>query len=91
MGRKWQRAGLVAKRWRRDIAAMGLTRAEKRALRMAYEVSETTPGDSVIASQFFSRESTLKSLHDKGLLIWTAHRGGQYHLTLRAIQVASHL
>lgn len=72
--------------------AKGLSRAERRALRMACEVAAKSPhSDRPTASSYFSKESTLNSLRDKGLLIWSAHRGSTYHLTPTAILVARQL
>ena len=74
------------------LLAKGLSRAEKRALRLACELAAKGPHpDRPTASSYFSKESTLSSLRDKGLLIWSAHRGSTYHLTPTAVLVGQHL
>lgn len=69
-----------------------LSRAEKRALRLAYGIGRTMPEfPSITASQRLSREPTLERLRTKGLLIRSSHRGFTYHLTERAIEIGREL
>ena len=69
---------------------MTLTRAERRALRLAHEIGQHMPQqDRLTAVMHASKESTFESLRAKGLLVWSAHRGGTYHLTPEAMQIAA--
>lgn len=63
-----------------------LSTAEKRCLRLSFDVSKQMPcyPESINASFQFSRPETIESLHDKGYLLWSSHRGSTYHFTEKA-------
>lgn len=60
-----------------------LTRVEERCLRLSYERSKGMPcyPDSIQISFRVSRLATIESVHRKGWLIWTSHRGSSYEFT----------
>lgn len=64
-----------------------LSAAEKRCLRLSFEVSKQMPcyPESINASFQFSQSATIESLHDKGYLLWSSHRGSTYHFTEKAL------
>ncbi len=63
-----------------------LTAAEKRCLRLSFKISQNLPQypESIWASFTVSRMSTIESLHAKGYLIWSPHRGSTYHFNDKA-------
>lgn len=62
---------------------MKLTEAEKRCLRRSFEICKRMPDyPEVICAAFrVSRHATIESLHSKGFLRWSSHRGSTYHFT----------